>query len=85
MTTLPTGVDPTEDGTPPLATFRTDLSRFTTAGLGIVREAAAGSLRAGQIIAVTDDDADTLEAEVLAVRDGEADVRVHWDRVLRRA
>lgn len=83
MTTRPTGVEGTEDGTPPMVTFRTDLSRFTGSGFGTLREPAAASLRIGQIVAVTDEDADTLQAEVLAVRDGE--VRVNWDRVLHRA
>lgn len=85
MTTQPTGVEPTGQGSTRMVTFRADLTRFTSAGFGILHEPAAGSLRAGQIIAVTDDDADTLQAEVLAVRDGEADIRVHWDRVLHRA
>lgn len=30
-------------------------------------------------MAVTDDEADTVRAEVLAVRSGEIDVRIHWD------
>jgi hypothetical protein len=68
-----------------MLTFRADLARFTSNGFGTLRDPAAGSLRPGQLIAVTDDDADTLRAEVLAVRDGEVDVRVRWDEVLRRA
>lgn len=32
----------------------------------------------GRPITVTDDGAGTLVAEVLAVRDGEADVKVRW-------
>jgi hypothetical protein len=66
-------------------TFQVDLARFTTNGFGTLHGPAAASLHAGQRIAVTDEEADTLEAEVLAVREGEADIRVHWDRVLHRA
>jgi hypothetical protein len=68
-----------------VTTFRADLTRFTSDGFGTLHGPAAGSLHAGQRIAVTDDEADTLEAEVLAVREGEADIRVRWDRVLHRA
>lgn len=68
-----------------LVNLRADLARFTTVGLGTLHGPAAASLQEGQIIAVTDDGADALQAEVLAVRSGEADIRVHWDRVLHRA
>ena len=56
-----------------------DLSRFTTAGNGTLYGAAAAGLVVGQVIAVTDDEVDVLEAEVLAVRPGAADLRVRWD------
>ncbi len=35
------------------------------------------------VLALAAVDADTLAATVIAVRPGEADLRVHWDRVLR--
>jgi hypothetical protein len=64
--------------TGPLPGLRVDLSRFTSAGHGTVHGAAADGLLAGQVIAVTDDDADVLEAEVLAVRPGVADLQARW-------
>jgi len=65
-------------------TFSTDLSRFTTKGYGTLYGAAATQLRPGERIAVTDDEADTLVAEVVRVSDGSAEVRVFWDKVLHR-
>jgi hypothetical protein len=62
-----------------------DLSRFSSSGYGTARGAFTSKFTLGQIIAVTDDDADTLEATVIALRPGSADLRVHWDRVQRRA
>lgn len=85
MTTQPTDVESSGDDSRPVKTFQVDLARFTTNGFGTLHGTATGSLHAGQRIAVTDDEADTLEAEDLAVRDGEAEIRVHWDRVLHRA
>ena len=61
-----------------------DLSRFTSEGFGTVYGTGAGELTLGQIIAVTDDEADVLEATVRGVRPGAADLQVHWDRVRRQ-
>ena len=65
--------------TEPMPVLRVDLSRFTSAGRGTVHGAAATELVVGQVVAVTDDEADVLEAEVLAVRPGAADLQVRWD------
>jgi len=54
--------------TGPLPVLHVDLSRFTTGGHGTVHGAAADGLTVGQRLAVTDDEADVLEAEVVAVR-----------------
>lgn len=76
----------TERERPPgLAVFRTDLARFTSAGHGTLHDPRAVQLQVGQRLAVTDDGADTVEAEVLAVRDGAADIRLHWDQIVERA
>jgi hypothetical protein len=58
--------------------IRLDLSRFTAAGFGTVHGAAADSLQVGSIVAVADEDSDTLRAEVVATRPGAADLRVSW-------
>ena len=58
---------------PPSPVLRADLASFPGAGYGTLR-----ILKPGQIIAVTDAEADTLAAEVLAVRETTADVRVRW-------
>jgi hypothetical protein len=63
-----------------LRSLRVDLSRFTTAGFGTVHGAEADGLSTGQLVAVTDDEADSLEAEVLAVRSGAADLRARCNR-----
>lgn len=68
-----------------MVVVRTDLASFSSAGYGTLRVPTGVHLDQGQTIAVTDDDADTLEAEVLAVTGGKAEVLVHWDRVLRGA
>jgi hypothetical protein len=49
-----------EVGANPMTTIEVDLSRFTTSGYGTVHGAVTSSLALGQVIAVTDDDADTL-------------------------
>lgn len=85
MTTPPTSAEPTEAVVRTMRTFSTELARFNTAGLGTIRDAAVRSLHKGEIIAVTDDDADTFEAEVLDVTGDAAAVCVRWDRVLHRA
>ena len=60
-----------------------DLSRFNSSGYGTVHGAFTSEFALGQVIAVTDDDADTVEATVIALRPGAADLQVHWDRVRR--
>jgi hypothetical protein len=62
-----------------LPVLHVDLSRFTTAGHGTVHGPAAGGLSVGQWVAVTDDEADVLKAEVVAVRPGSADLQERWD------
>ncbi|WP_416957802.1 hypothetical protein ACNKF0_09460 [Nocardioides sp. T5] len=65
--------------------MKSDLASFSSAGYGTLRVPAGSHPDAGQVIAVTDDEADTLEAEVLAVNGDKAEVRVHWDRIVRGA
>lgn len=67
-----------------LKTFSTDLSRITSSGYGTLYGVLAAQLRPGERIAVTDEEADTLEAEVLGVTDQSAEIRVFWDKVLHR-
>lgn len=55
-----------------------DLSRFTTGGFGTVHGVSVSGLTVGQVITVTDEDADRLSATVIAVRSGAVDLRVHW-------
>lgn len=62
-----------------------DLSRFNSRGYGTVHGTYTSEFTPGQVIAVTDDDADALEATVIAVRPGSADLQVHWDRLRRDA
>jgi hypothetical protein len=68
---------------PPPLTLRADMASFTGAGYGTLRVPHGVHLEPGQTVFVTDDEADTLTAEVLAVRETTADVRVYWnhDRV----
>jgi hypothetical protein len=66
-------------------TISVDLSRFSAAGLGTVRGEAAEGLQQGEVVHVTDDDADVLEATVVESRGAEAELRVHWERVVRRS
>ena len=68
-----------------MRTFSADLSRFTSSGHGTLHDPATAQLRPGERIAVTDDEADTLEAEVIAVGNGSAEVQIFWDKVLHRA
>lgn len=66
-------------------TIRADLTRFSSAtGLGTVHGAAAQGLRPGDVVLVADEDSDVLQAEVVAVRSGAADLRVFWDRPVGR-
>jgi hypothetical protein len=62
-----------------------DFARFTGAGFGTIFGPKTLGLQAGESIAVTDVDADTVEAEVLDVCGDTATIHVHWDRVLHRA
>lgn len=68
-----------------MRTFTTDLARFTSTGYGQIRHPDAAKLRRGEFIAVTDDDADTVEGEVLAVAGQTAQVQLHLNRILHRA
>jgi hypothetical protein len=69
----------------PDPTVHVDLTRFTSAGYGTIYGLKTEGLRVGQLIAITDDEADTIEAEVLEVCGDAVKVRSHWDRVLRSA
>jgi len=69
----------------PHTTIHVDFSRFTSAGYGMIYGPETVGLRVGQLITITDEDADTIEAEVLEVRGDSVKVRAHWARVLRRA
>ncbi|KQV63401.1 hypothetical protein ASC64_17600 [Nocardioides sp. Root122] len=66
-------------GVSPPPVLRADLASFTGAGYGVLRIPAGVHLEPGQIVAVTDDEADMLTAEVLAVGEARANVRVHWN------
>lgn len=68
-----------------MVTLKTDLASFTGAGYGRLRVRPGSHLVVGETVAVTDDEADTFEADVLAVNGDIADIHVHWDRILRRA
>lgn len=65
--------------------YHTDLSRYTSEGFGTLFTDAAEQLSPGDTIAVTDEDADTLAAEVLEVHPDRAVIRVLWDKVLHEA
>ncbi len=65
-----------------MRTINTDLTRFSSSGHGTVYGAAVRDLQAGEHIAVTDEDANTLEAEVLRVSEGRADIRIFWGNVM---
>lgn len=68
----------------PLRVLLTDLAAFTGTGYGTVRIPARVDLEPGQTIALTDVEADVLDAEVLAVAGDRAEVRVFWDSSARR-
>ena len=69
----------------PDKTIHVDFSRFTVSGIGTLYGLKACGLQPGDIIALTDTDADTIEAEVLEVREDMATVRAYWDRILHQA
>ena len=62
-----------------------DFTRFNSAGFGTVHGGPVAGLRVGEIVALTDDDADTVEGEVLEVLGDTATLRARWDRVLHEA
>ena len=68
-----------------MRTFSVDMSRFTSSGLGTLHDPLAAELHPGDRIAVTDEDADTLEAEVIGVTGEAAEIKILWDKVLHRA
>ncbi len=59
-------------------TVSADLARFTAAGFGTVHGPATDGFAAGEVVTVTDADADPLEATVVATRPGAVDLRVRW-------
>ena len=69
----------------PDITIRVDFTRLTSAGYGLIYGPRSEGLQVGQLIAITDDDADTIEAEVIEIRGDAAKIRAHWDKVLHRA
>ncbi len=69
----------------PDTTIQVDFTRFTSAGYGTIYGPKTEGLRVGQFIAITDDEADTIEAEVLDVCGDAAKIRAHWDKVLHTA
>lgn len=73
------------DKTTPDKTVKVDFSRLISAGYGKIYGPQAEGLRAGDVVAVTDDEADTIEAEVLEVSGDAARIHARWDRVLRTA
>lgn len=66
-------------------TIHVDFTRLTSVGYGTIYGPKTDGLRVGQLIAITDDEADTIEAEVLEVCGDAVKIRAHWDRVLRTA
>lgn len=66
-------------------TIHVDFTRLTSAGYGTIYGPKTDGLRVGQLIAITDDEADTIEAEMLEVCGDAVRIRAHWDKVLRTA
>lgn len=64
-----------------MRTLSVDLSRFTRRGFGSVHGSTMNDLRPGERIAVTDSEADTLEAEVISVSRDTAAIRIFWDHI----
>jgi len=69
----------------PDTTIQVDFTRFTSAGYGTIYGSKTEGLRVGQIIAITDVEADTIEAEVLEVCGDTVKIHARWDKVLRNA
>jgi len=69
----------------PDTTIHVDFTRFTSAGYGTIYGPKTEGLRVGQLIAITDEEADTIQAEVLEVCGDAAKIRAHWDKVLHTA
>ena len=67
----------------PETVVHVDFTRLTSAGFGTIYGPEANGLHVGQVLAITDVEADTIEAEVLEVSDDSATIRAHWDKVLR--
>lgn len=64
--------------------YETDLSRYTGEGYGVLTGDVDG-LAPGDMIAVTDEDADVIAAEVVEIHEGSATIRVLWDKVLHKS
>lgn len=62
-----------------------DFARFTSAGYGTIYGSAVVGLRLGDVIALTDVEADTIEAEVVAVHDDGVTIHARWDKILHSA
>lgn len=69
----------------PETTIQVDFTRLTSDGFGTIYGPKAKGLHVGQLIAITDDEADTIEAVVLEVCDDAVKIRAHWDKVLHSA
>lgn len=77
---LATPVEPDrQDWWVPEPIYRTDLADFTGAGHGQLRLLRGARLEPGETILVGDGE-EVLEADVLAVDEDVAQIRVHWDR-----
>ncbi len=69
----------------PDTTLEVDFTRLTSAGYGTIYGPKTGGLRVGQLIAITDNEADTIEAEVLEVCGDAVKIHARWGNVLRTA
>ncbi len=65
--------------------IQVDFTRFTSAGYGTIYGPKTDGLRVGEIIGLTDDEADTIEAEVLEVCGDAVKIHARWETVLRPA
>jgi hypothetical protein len=66
-------------------TIQVDFTRLTSDGYGTIYGAKTEGLRVGQLIAITDDDADTIQAEVIEVCGDAVKIHARWDQVLHTA